>query len=190
MPEFDGLIRLLDSRSFGTIWFWLALLGMWSATGRTILGVPSEVLLQARRAQAAGEPESPAVITLLDWLSLTLPRWLLGPQEGAIFLAVTSFLMSSIAILGFGYGLEMAQALTLLLVPFLILFWMRVLLARQLAPLLAAGQAGERPLDGVATDAGRYMIRHRRLVSLLSVFSVAVTAGWGTLWALTHPNGL
>ncbi|MDB6178816.1 hypothetical protein PAF17_15065 [Paracoccus sp. Z330] len=190
MPEFDGWIRLLDSRSFGTIWFWLALLGMWSATGRNVLGVPSEVLQQARRAQSAGEPEHPAVITLLDWLSLTLPRWLLGAQEGTFFLAVTSFLMTSIAILGFGYGLELAQALTLLLLPFLILFWLRVRLARSLAPLLESGQSGDRPLSGVAADAAQRMTRHRRLVSMMSVLSVALTAAWGTLWALTHPNGL
>lgn len=190
MPQIDGVISFLDSRSFGTIWFWLALIGMWSAAGRSVLGVPSEVLARARRAQIDGEPEAPAVITLLDWLSLTLPRWRLGPKEGAVFLAVSSFLLSSLAILGFGYGLEMAQALTLLLLPFMALFWMRVRLARRLASLLSSGQDGTRPIAGIAAEAVRRMQTHRWLVTALSIVAVAATALWGTLWALMNPNGM
>lgn len=190
MPQFDGLISFLDSRSFGTIWFWLALLGMWSATGRTVLGVPSETLTRARAAQKAGESEGPAVMGLLDWLSLTLPRWRLGPHEGAMVLGLAAFLLTSLAIFGFVYGLEMAQALTLLLAPFLILFWMRVRLARRLMPLIEEGYSGTRPVAEIAAEAVRQMVRHRRLVSTLSVVAVALTAIWGTFWALTHPNGL
>lgn len=190
MPQFDGLISFLDSRSFGTIWFWLVVIGLWSATGRNVLGVPTEVLARAHRAQKAADLESPAVVNLLDWLSLTLPRWRLGPHEGAAFLGFSAFALTSLAIFGFGYGLELAQALTLLLVPFAILFWMRVRLARRLIPLLDAGQAGQRPVAGVGADAVRMMIRHRRLVTLLSIAAVALTALWGTLWALMNPNGL
>lgn len=190
MPRFDGLISLLDSRSFDSIWFWLVLIGMWSATGRNVLGVPAEVLARARRAQTAGEPEAPAILALLDWLSLTLPRWRLGPREGAVFLAVSTFLLTSLAILGFGYGLEMAQALTLLLLPFLVLFWMRVGLARRLIPLLQAAETGERPVSGIGAEAVRQMQTHRRLVTTLSIAAVATTALWGTLWALINPNGL
>lgn len=190
MPKFDGVISLLDSRSFGTIWFWLLLIGMWSASGRAVLGVPAEVLARARRAQGQGEVEGPAVVTLLDWLSLTLPRWRLGPREGAVFLGLSAFAMTSLAVFGFGYGLEMAQALVLLLVPFLLLFWLRVSLARRLAPLLLAGQTGERPLAGVGAEAVRMMIGHRRLVVALSIVAVALAALWGTLWALIQPGGL
>lgn len=190
MPQFDGLISFLDSRSFGSIWFWLVLVGMWSATGRNVLGIPAEVLTRARYAQKAGDAEGPGVVALLDWLSLALPRWRLGPREGAVFLGVAAFLLTSLAMFGFRYGLEMAQALTLLLVPFLILFWMRVRLARRLIPLIAEAEAGQRPISAIAADAVRHMQRHRRLVTVLSVVAVALTALWGTLWALMHPNGL
>lgn len=190
MPQFDGVISLLDSRSFGTIWFWLVLIGMWSATGRNVLGVPAEVLTRARQAQRGGDHEGAAVVTLLDWLSLSLPRWRIGQREGAVFLGVATFLLTSLAILGFGYGLEMAQALTLLLVPFAMLFWMRVLLARRLIPLMLAGQDGQRPVAGVGAEAVRQMLVHRRLVSGLSIAAVAATALWGTLWSLMNPNGL
>lgn len=188
MPQFDGIISLLDSRSFGSIWFWLVLIGMWSAAGRTVLGVPSEVLTHARRDHDL-HPEGPGVITLLDWLSLSLARWHLSQTEGAAFLGASSFALTSLAVLGFGYGLEMAQALVLLLTPFWLLFWMRVRLARHLLPLLQAGQVGERPVAEVADEAIRRMLTHRRLVTALSIVSVAVAALWGTFWALMHPYG-
>jgi hypothetical protein len=190
VPHVNSLIGVLDSRSFMTIWYWLALIGMWSATGRTVLGLPSEVLARARLSQAQGDAEGPAVITLLDWLSLVLPRWQLGPREGVVFLAVTSFLLSSMAVLGFVFWLELAQAAVLLLLPFWLLFWMRVRLARRLIPLVQAAQDGRMAPGQAATQAARLMTRHRALVTVLSIVAVTVTVLWGTLWAIMHPNGL
>ncbi|MGZ3217388.1 hypothetical protein [Paracoccus sp. T5] len=190
MPQVNSLIGLLDSRSFMTIWYWLALVGMWSATGRSVLGVPTEVLARASAAQAAGQAEGAAVITLLDWLSLVLPRWQLDTREGALFLAVTSFLLSSLAVLGFVFWLEMAQAMVLLLVPFWLLFWMRIRLARRLVPLVEAAQDGQMELSQVAARAVHLMSWHRRWVTLMSMVAIALTVLWGTLWAIMHPNGL
>lgn len=189
MPQFDNLLGLLGSRSFSSIWFWLVLIGTWSMVGRSVLGVPTEVLSRAHQAQGQGDGQGTAVITLLDWLSLILPRWRLGPREGAVFLGVTSFLITSLAVLGFGFGLEMAQALTLLLVPFWALFWMRVRLARRLVPLVHAAQEGRAPVSQAAADAARAMIWHKRFVTILSMISVAVTALWGALWTVLHPLG-
>lgn len=189
MPPFDSLIGVLASRSFSTIWFWLALIGMWSAAGRTVIGVPAEILARARLAQSRGETEGPETLALLDWLSLNLPRWRLGPREGAMFLAVTSFLLSSLAILGFGFRLELAQALTLVGFPFWVLFWMRVALARRLTPLLAAAQDGSASLeDAVAATINR-MVWHRRFATTLAMVSVLLTVLWGMLWMLLHPFG-
>lgn len=190
MPQFDGMIAFLDNRSFGSIWFWLVLVGMWSAVGRNVIGIPSEVLARARQAQKAGQPESQPVLMLLDWLSLTLPRWQVAPREGAAFLGICAFILTSLAMLGFGYDLEMAQALVLLLLPFLILFLMRLRLARRLIPLLQDGQSGLQPIGQVGDQAVRLLVWHRRFVTLLSIVAVAATALWGTIYALMHPNGL
>lgn len=189
MPQFDGLISLLDSRSFGSIWFWLALVAVWSLTGRHLIGVPTEVITRAHRSQRE-DPEGAAVITLLDWLSLTLPRWFISPREGAVLLAAAAFALTFLAIMGFGYGLEMAQALTLLLLPLAMLFWLRVWLARRLLLLLQAGQEGSQPLAQIGNRVLRRMVWHRRAETLLSVLAILVAALWGSLWALTHPNGL
>jgi hypothetical protein len=190
VPHVNSLIGLLDSRSFMTIWYWLALVGMWSATGRTIIGVPSEAVSRARSALAAKQPDDPAVMTMLDWLSLVLPRWNLGTTEGAIFLGVTSFLLTSLMMLGFVFWLELAQAVFLLMLPFWLLFWMRVRLARRLTPVIAAAQMGTTPLDQAAQEAARMMTWHRRWVTVLSMVSVLLTVLWGSAWAILHPNGL
>ncbi|MFV0386554.1 hypothetical protein [Paracoccus sp. (in: a-proteobacteria)] len=189
MPQIDGIISLLDSRSFGTIWYWVVLIGMWSAAGRNVIGIPTEVLSRARYARNS-QPEGVAVMNLLDWLSLVLPRWHLRRQEGAVFLAVSAFLLTSLAIMGFRHDLEMAQALTLLLLPFAILYWLRVLLARRLLPLVMRAQDGDLPVTELAAQVIRRLTWHRRAVTLLSVVSVATTGIWGAIWSLLHPNGL
>ncbi|MGR3200164.1 MAG: hypothetical protein ACU0DM_15695, partial [Paracoccus sp. (in: a-proteobacteria)] len=165
-------------------------IGMWSVTGRSVLGVPTEVVSRAHRAQKAGEAEHASVITLLDWLSLVLPRWQLGPREGVVFLGVTSFLMSSMIVLGFVFWLELAQALVLLLFPFWLLFWMRTRLARRLMLVIEGAQDDRLSLAEAGAECVRRMTWHRTLVTALSIAAVAVTVLWGTLWAIMHPNGL
>lgn len=189
MPQFDSLIGFLDSRSFGTIWYWLVVIFTWSLTGRSVIGVPTEIVTRARAALADGQQDAPVVLHLLDWLSLVLPRWQIGAREGAVFLALTGFLLSSLAIMGIGYALELALASFLLLLPFAILFWMRVLLARRLMPLLKAAEQGAQPIADAAAEVVRRMVIHRRLVTALSMAAVAVTAIWGALWSVVHPYG-
>lgn len=189
MPQFDSLIGLLDSRSFGTVWYWLVVIGTWSLAGRSVIGVPTEIVSRARMAVQAGEAESPPVLHLLDWLSLVLPRWRFGAHEGVVFLALTGFVLTSLAIMGIGYVLELALASFLLLLPFAVLFWMRVALARRLLPLLAAAEQGARPIPDAAAEAVRRMVVHRRLVTVLSMAAVAVTALLGALWSAVHPYG-
>ncbi|MTD99612.1 hypothetical protein GIY56_04855 [Paracoccus sp. YIM 132242] len=189
MPQFDSLIGFLDSRSFGTVWYWLVVIGAWSLTGRHVIGVPAEIVGRARDAIQAGEGDCPAMLHLLDWLSLVLPRWRLGAREGVAFLGLTGFVLTSLAIMGIGYALELALAAFLLLLPFAVLFWMRVALARRLMPLLEAAEQGARPVPEAAAEAVRRMVIHRRLVTILSMAAVAVTALWGALWSVVHPYG-
>lgn len=185
MPQIDGFLDLLDARSFGSVWFWLVLIVIWAGSGRTVLGVPSDVINRARR-----DPVGLPGLALLDWLSLALPRWKLDRREGVVFLAISSFLLTSLIVLGFGYGLELAQALTLLGVPLLLLFLMRLRLARRLDPVLIGAHDGSVQPDEAAARALKLIAWHRRLAFALSMIAVAATALWGTLWQLLHPNGL
>lgn len=159
-------------------------------SAREILGVPLHVMMVARRALKSEQHEGPEVLRLLDWLSLTLPHWRISSREGALILAVASFGLTSLAVLGFGYDLEMAQALTLLLVPMHLLFWMRVRLARGLIPLLKAGNAETHPVIDIAAEVIHRMVWHRRGFMLLAALSGIITGLWAMIWSLMHPNGL
>ena len=185
MPQFTGFLDLMGARSFASIWFWLVLVAAWSITGRAVLGVPADVATRAR-----AEPEGPAGLLLLDWLSLTLPRWQVAPRDGVGLLAVGSFTLTMLAVLGFAYGREMAQALTLLLVPLAVLLLMRLQLARRLTPLLDSAQQGRITPGAAAAEAARLITRHRRWAFALSVAAVALTAVWGTIYRLMHPFGI
>lgn len=189
MPQFDSLIGFLDSRSFGTIWYWLVVIGTWSLTGRAVIGIPVEIVSRARAAMDSGQGDSPVVLHLLDWLSLVLPQWQVGRREGAAMLAFGAFVLTSLAIMGFGYGLELALASFLLLLPWAILVWLRLGLARRLVPLLAQAEQGARPVAEVGAAVLRRMVIHRRLVTILSMISVATTALLGALWSVIHPYG-
>ena len=185
MPQFGGFLDLMDARSFSSLWFWLVLIGVWTLTGRSVLGVPSDVIARAGR-----DPSGQAGMTLLDWLSLCLPRWRLTDGGGAVLLAVTGFVLTGLAVLGFAYGLEAAQALTLLLVPYATLTGLRLLLARKLMPLLTGAQDGGIAPDLAAADALRAINRHRWAVLLLGMIAVAAAAMWGTIWSLPYPSGI
>nr|WP_279577978.1 hypothetical protein [Paracoccus versutus] len=187
VPRPEGILALLDSRSFGSIWFWVILTLAWTMAGRRILGVPSDVISGAVGAEP-GPRDDPAALVLLDWLSLTLPRWRIDRRKGAILLGLGSFLLTTLAILGFGYGLEMAQALVLLVLPFALLFGLELRLARRLRAVLARAEVGQ-PVNEAGAEAARLMRRHRMVILAMSILVVALTAFYGALWMIVHPFG-
>ena len=199
MAGYEGFMKLLDLRSFSSVWYWLALLSAWTVVGRGILGVPGEVLHRARAAMrhdgdtGAGDPVPPVApaegLLLLDWLSLTLPRWHVPPLDGAILAGTGAFVITSLGVLGFGYGLELAQAVFLLAAPLAVLLLMRVRLAHRLRPVLADAHAGRVPPATAARTAAAAMIRHRLQGMVLSMLAVAAAATWGTWWVVVHPYG-
>jgi len=188
LPRIDGFLQLLDGRAFGSIWYWLLLASAWALSLRGVVGVPAEVAARAARVEAE-EPDDPAALALLDWLSLTLPRWRAGRTEAVVLTAGGTFLVSVTASLGFGLGLEGAQALTLLIGPLLLLLALRVRLAGRLSRDLAAAETGTLAPNLAARQAARAAMRHRRLALLLSLATVAASSAWGTLWTLRHPWG-
>lgn len=175
----------MDARSFGSVWFWIVIVLIWGDSGRVVLGVPADVVNRARR-----DPKGDAGLALLDWLTLTLPRWRFRRGEGAILLGIGAFALTSLLVLGFGYGLQLAQAASLLGVPLVLLFLMRLRLAQRLWPVMASAQDGRVAPDEATAQVLRLIVRHRRLVLMLSIFAVGATALWGSIWQLSHPNGL
>ncbi|WBU58089.1 hypothetical protein [Paracoccus sediminicola] len=190
MQFFSEFLSLLDSRSFSSPWFWLVLFACWTLAGRGVLGVPNDVLSRAGRALRESEAGLPAEAALLiDWLALQLPRWRITRNGGALLTALVTFGVTALAVMGFGYDLEMAQALSLVAIPLALLLALRLRLAHRLRWVLEAVSLGK-PRREAASEALRLINRYRALHMILSVLAVIVTTLWASLWLLLHPNGL
>lgn len=183
----QALLALLDSRSFSTIWYWLILAIGWSMAGRHVLGVPPDVVHRVLRKKEEGQDQ--AAFALLDWLSLMLPRWRIAPMDGAIVLGISCFVLVVLLMLGFVYGLEMAQALFLLLGPLAFVALLQFRLAVRLGRLLDGARSNQLAVYDAAQQAARQMRRLRLAISAMSIVVVAIAAYWGALWLLAHPYG-
>lgn len=189
MPFLDGILTLLGSRSYSSVWFWLMLLVIWSMAGRHTIGVPGDLIREVLRGKE-DEPRSEVALTLLDWLSLMLPRWRVAPGEGAALVGMGAFLLTFLFLLGFSYGLEMAQALFFLLAPIAVHAGMSLQLAARLSPLLDDAERGVLTPDKAALQAARLMRRHRMLGTAITILAMAITAVWATHWLLMRPFGV
>lgn len=203
----QGLLDVLDTRSFSSIWYWLMLTLLWTWVGRGALGIPSDLVAAVRRHTPKAGTVAPQVapdqhmavpeltagparesLLLLDWLSLVLPRWRLDTRDGVVLLALAAFGLTLLAGLGFVHGRQTGQALFLLLAPLTLLLGLRLRLAVALTKVLSRAEAGQTAPDAAAAEAARLIRTHMRVTLALSVVAVGAATLWGTHWLATHPN--
>jgi hypothetical protein len=82
---------------------------------------------------------------------------------------LAAFWLTSLLVLGFWYDIEFAQAVVLLFAPMMLVIWLSVRASRR---ILAEGGTGE-PLF-------RRLTIHRRVVQVIGMLSITVTAFYGT----------
>lgn len=151
-------------RSFSNLWFWIVLAVMWSSTSYWVLGVPFDMIQQARREGG------PLQQDLEDLVRIYTSRLLMMvDRSGVIGVALLCFWGSGVALLAFYYDIEFAQALFLLLAPLSLVVWQSVRVSRR----IAAGGLGAEALY-------RLLIRHRRVTQVIGMLSICVTALYGT----------
>ena len=157
------IFELIDMRSFSNLWFWIALAVVWSTASHWILGVPFDLVTRARRhgGQAAEDLEALVRINTnrLLYISTVSGLWLLG---------FVCFILTGLALLGFVYRVEFAQALFLLGFPMTIVGALNLSTARLIQDREAQGE-----------DLWRYLSRHRTIVQAIGMVSIFVTALWG-----------
>jgi hypothetical protein len=161
----ETVFEVIDMRSFSNLWYWIALAVLWSSISHWVMGVPHDMLIRARRygGQAQADVEDLARIYANRILSVM--------QAGAVWIvAFGCFWLTIVAVLAFYYGLEFAQAVFLLLAPMAIVIWLSLRCARRIA-------AGEN--TGAALH--RRLTIHRRLLQVLGMLSIFVTALYG-MW--------
>ncbi len=163
MDWYGTVFEVIDMRSFSNLWFWLALAFLWSSVGHWVLGVPYDMVARARRH--GGQ----AVRDLEDLARIHSGRMLYIAREAGVWLsAIVAAVLTGLALLGFLYGIEFAQALFLLGFP-MTGVW---LLSLRTAHLILTR-------DGQGEALYRRLRAHRVVTQMIGMASIFVTAMWG-----------
>ncbi|MCA3510437.1 MAG: component of SufBCD complex [Rhodobacter sp.] len=163
MNGFDIIFDQMYLRSFSSLWFWLALVAVWALASHRVLGVSSDMIRHARKYGGPAEADLEALVQIKV---ARLRR--IFDEAGVVIVGMLFFVLSSLALLGFYHGVELAQAMTLIVVPLTWVGFLNLRLVRQV-------QAGN------ATGAGlvRLLGRHRHKVQAIGLFSIFATTMWG-----------
>jgi hypothetical protein len=158
---FDLVTQVISFRSFSNLWYWIVLAILWSTLSHWVLGIPQDMVQRAHHGDETSLRD-------LHSLAEIHCRRILGLADamGHAVTAVAAFVVTTLAILGWVYGLEFPQALLLLLMPLLIVTALSIHTARGV----------------VATsyeDLPRRLRRHRLWVQLIGTLCIFLTALWG-----------
>ena len=160
---YQTVFELIDMRSFSNLWFWIALAVMWSSASHWVIGVPFDTILRARRVGGQSE------IDLEDLMLINTIRLLyIGRVSGLCLLALACFVLTGLAIVGFVYGIEFAQAVFMLLFPMSLIGLMSLSTAARIQEEDARGEL-----------LCKRLIRHRIWTQVIGMISIFVTSLWG-----------
>ncbi|MGH1465388.1 MAG: component of SufBCD complex [Cognatishimia sp.] len=163
MDWYTTILALIDMRSFSNLWFWIMLAVIWSSASHWILGVPYDLVLRARRK--GGQHE----VDLEDLVRINVGRLMyIGRESGLWMMSFGCFCFTALAVLGFYYRIEFAQAVFLVLFPIAIVGLLTLAAARGI-------QADE--VHG--TELYKRLARHRIYVQLIGMAAIFVTSIWG-----------
>ena len=150
-------------RSFSNLWFWIVLAVVWSTASHWVLGVPYDMVVRAKRH--GGEAE----VDLEDIVRVNVNRLLyIAEVSGLWILGFGCFLLTMLALLGFVYWMEFAQAVFLLALPLSIVGLLNLSTAR----LIRMDDEGGEKMH-------KRLARHRIYTQLVGMLAIFVTALWG-----------
>lgn len=157
------VLELIDFRSFSNLWYWIALAVVWSSASHWVLGVPWDLVLRAKRKAGTFEDDFHALVRVntnrILYIADVAGLWLVG---------IVSFVLTGLAVLGFSYRVEFAQAVFLIAMPMSFVGSMSVRTSRQIRG------------DDLRGDALRKRLaRHRFWVQFVGMISIFVTSLWG-----------
>ena len=169
MDWYQKVFELIDMRSFSNLWYWIALAVLWSSASHWVIGVPFDMVVRARRkgGQAVEDLDMLVAINVnrLLYIAENAGLWLIG---------MSTFLLSTLAVLAFHYNVEFAQAVLFLFAPMTLVFQLSLRTARRIAA------------EGIAGPAlWRRLMLHRMTVQGIGVVSIFVTSLYG-MWQNMH----
>lgn len=157
------IFELIDMRSFSNLWYWIGLAVLWSTTSHFVMGVPFDLVGRARR-------KGGQFLIDMNHLAQIKARRLrdVYARAGVWIIGGIAFVLTILAVTGFYYGVEFAQAVFLLVLPMSFVGAMRIRLAYRIEH--------EDILDEALC---RALTRHRFGIQVIGMISVFVTSIWG-----------
>ena len=173
MTLIDIITGLIDFRTFSNIWYWLAVMVTWAVATHWVIGVPFDMVVRARRqgGQAAQDLDILVAINLRRLLTLS-------GTPAVILVGIGAFVVTAAAMLGFVYGLELAQGLFCLAFP---LVFVAVLTWRSCQRLTLDQQTGPALI--------RALVRLRFWIQLIAITALFCTALLGIYVMLSQRFG-
>ncbi len=165
MDWYTGVIEVIDTRSFTSIWYWIIVAVTWSSTSHWTMGVPFDAVTRARRAggEAQDDLELLARVNVNRILNII-------DQAGLWVVGFATFLLSMLGILGFWYDIEIFQAILLIVGPLTIVALLSVRSARRI-----------RQRGTTGSDLRIHITRQRFVNQFIGLVSIFITAFWG-MW--------
>ena len=162
--------EVIDIRSFSNLWFWIVLAVMWSSASYRVIGIPYDMIQNARRHGGQAERDLEAL------MRINAQRFFdVRSRSGLFVIGLGCAGLSSLGLLGFSYRIELAQAIFLLALPISLI-----------ATISLRTAAAVRACDGISDDLYRRFRRHRGTTQLMAVASIFVTATWGMYHNISH----
>ncbi|WP_170782491.1 component of SufBCD complex [Ruegeria lacuscaerulensis] len=163
MDLFSSIFEIIDMRSFSNLWYWIGLAVLWSTASHWSMGVPFDLVQRARRIGGQSEQD------LLDIVRINRNRLLyIVEVSGLALLGLSCFFFTGLAMLGFVYGVEFAQAVFLLMFPLVLVTFINISAARKLSRV-------EPELAFVA----KTLTRCRIYTQIVGMISILITSLWG-----------
>ena len=161
MEFLDLVTQVIDLRSFSNLWYWIVLAIMWSTLSHWVLGIPYDLVQRAR----TGDEECVDDVNLL--VRVNCRRILkLADLSGTAMVAGSAFVITSLVVLGWVYGVEFCQAIVLLVLPLILVTALSVRTARLMT-------------ENGFEDVALMLRRHRLMVQGMGVVFIFLTALWG-----------
>lgn len=140
----EALAQVIELTTFASVWYWLAVAVSWAAASNWLIGVPFDVLYRARKCAPQELADLEALVEI-QVRRITM----INDQAGVALTALLAFVLVMVGMIGFYYGLELAQGLFILGAPLSLVIAINMRLAHQLRAVPLAGRALVRRLFSV-----------------------------------------
>jgi hypothetical protein len=158
-----AILQVIDLRSFSSLWYWVLVAVTWSTISNWVLGVPSDMLHRARNKGGQAD------IDLADLVRINVNRQLnTAAVAGLWLMGIVCFVLTMLAALGFIYGVELAQAVFLLMFPVTIIGGFTLSTARLIDATQPQGK-----------DLYRILFRQRLWTQIIGMVAIFITALYG-----------